>query len=197
MQNKEIKKLAEHFKGQDFDDTAVAKYCESEKMTVVSAGQVEDALYQIEYDARMTKALPLVLEAIAKMNHVPLFADEEEKKKLMEENDEISLAIAQIVEDNGFEYREIGFLSTISGDVGRVLSDAETRLSNMGASVMAEMAEQHIGNPLTIAGLGNRYREIANEKYLKEKGKEDLEEGEKDNTVVAPEQDEKEGDDEE
>lgn len=165
MQLNNIKVLVQEFRGKQFTDEDVVKFCEKAKIETTSAGNVSDYIYQQEYDERMAKVIPLVLGAVAKMNHIGQYVDELEAKTLAAENDDISTEIAKACEENGIEYREIGFLKELAQDITACLASAESALSNMGARVLSEMAKTHIADPLTVYALATKHREIANAKH--------------------------------
>lgn len=168
LHNNDRKVLAEHFRGKSFNDKLVADFCTRNKIAIVDAGSVEDFIYQVEYDERMLVVYPLVLAEIAKIQFNADYISDAELKKISDFNDQISVNIAKILEDNGVLYREITFLESLAGDVAKIMATAQRRVSNMSATVLAEMAQEKLGDPLTIKALANERAQIADRKAKKE-----------------------------
>lgn len=187
MQNNDRKVLAEHFAGKKFNDKLVADFCTRNKIPMIDAESVEDFIYQVDYDKRLDVVLPATLVALAKMQYAGEYLSEQKRKEISDANDDISREIAQIFEDNGIEYREIGFLQSLVGDVANVLADAHRRLSNMCATVLAEMAQEKLGDPLTVKVLAGERAQIADRKAtkLKEEEPEEAKSDEKDRIEVG------------
>ncbi len=167
LENNDRKVLAEHFAGKKFDDKIVFDFCTRNKIPVTDAGSVEDFIYQAEYDARMEVVFPLILAELAKLKYAKEYISDQKRKEISDFNDEISTAIADIVEKNNTEYREIGFLQSLAGDVSMIFSTAERRISNMCATVLAEMAQEKLGDPLTVKVLAEERAQIADRKAKK------------------------------
>ena len=169
LQNNDRKALAEHFEGKEFNDKLVAEFCINHKLPLTDAGSVEDFIYQKQYDERMNTVVSLVLAEVAKYKYNSEYITDQERKEIMEFNEQITINIAKILEDNGIEYRECGFLNFVAGEVNKLLASSLTRVSNMCATVLAEMAMEKLGDPLTIKHLAKERAQIADRKAKKEK----------------------------
>ena len=157
--------LAQEFKGKVFNDKLVADFCTRNKLEVVDAGSVEDFIYQEEYDERMAKVIPLILAKLSTVKYVGMFETEQKKKEVLDFNDNLSAEIAVILEDNGVEYREIGLLKELYGNIGNIMNSAERRISNMCANTLNEMAMEKLGvKNLTIRDLSLERSQIADRK---------------------------------
>lgn len=168
LHNNDRKVLAEHFRGKKFNDKTVADFCTRNKIAMTDAGSVEDFIYQVEYDERMLVVYPLVLTEIAKIQFNAEYISDQKLKEISDFNDEISVNIAKILEDNGILYREVGFLESLASDVAKIMATAQRRVNNMSALVMAEMAQEKLGDPLTVKALADERAQIADRKAKKE-----------------------------
>lgn len=168
LHNNDRKVLAEHFKGTNFNDKLVADFCTRNKIAVTDAGSVEDFIYQMEYDARMETVYPLVMAELATIKYDSEYISDEKRKEISDFNDQISVNIAQILEDNGILYREFGFMEGLANDIAMLMATAQRRISNMSAQVMAEMAQEKLGDPLTIKALADERAQIADRKAKKQ-----------------------------
>lgn len=171
LENNDRKALVVQFKGVNATDKMVCDFCKRHKMPMTDAGSVEDFIYQQEYDDRMNVVLPLVLKALAKLQYAGEYISETTRKQISEDNDDISREIAQILEDNGILYREMSLLQSLAGDVAKLFSTAERRVSNMCATVLAEMAQEKLGDPLSIKVLADERAMIADRKAKKQENK--------------------------
>ncbi len=159
--------LAEHFAGKTFNDKIVVDFCKRNKIAVTDAGSVEDFIYAVDYDKRMTTLLPLILEELSKLEYAGEYVSDQERKRISDANDDISEHIAQLLEDNGMWYRETNLLQSLAGDVAQIFATAERRINNMGATVLAEIAQEKLGDPLTLRALSNERAQIADRKAKK------------------------------
>lgn len=159
-----LRELAKQFKGKTFTDKDVAEACEKLGIDPISAGELQDHIYQLEYDERMAQVIPLVLEALSKLNYISDDEDPEAKDELEKANEQIEYDIAKICEDNGVRYLDIVFLRHLSKQISDILLASYNRISNMGASVFAELAKKELGDELEIKALAEKYTEIAKEK---------------------------------
>lgn len=164
LENNDRKALAIQFKGVKANDKMVADFCTRHKIPLTDAGSVEDFIYQQEYDDRLNVVLPLVLKALAKLQYAGEYISKLKRKEIGDANDEISREIAQILEDNGILYREVSLLQSLAGDVAQLFATAERRVSNMCATVLAEMAVEKLGDPLSIKLLAGERAMIADRK---------------------------------
>ena len=164
LQNNDRKTLVAQFRGVKMTDKMVADFCTRYKIPLTSAGNIEDFIYQQEYDERMEIVLPLILQALAKLQYAGEYISDLKRKDISDDNDDISREIAQILEDNGILYREMSLLKSLAGDVAQLFSTAERRVGNMCATVLAEMAQEKLGTPLTIKVLADERAMIADRK---------------------------------
>lgn len=166
LNNNDRKNLVSQFRGMKMKitDKMVVDFCTRLKIPLTDAGGVEDFIYQQEYDERMDTVLPLVLQALAKLKYAGEYISDTKRKQIANDNDDISREIAQILEDNGVLYRELSLLQSLAGDVAQLFANAERRASNMCATVLAEMAQEKLGNPLTIKVLAKERAMIADRK---------------------------------
>jgi hypothetical protein len=163
LSNGDRRVLAKEFAGKQFNDKVVADFCTRNKIAIADAGSVEDFIYQEEYDKRMATVTPLVLAKLGEMKYSSLFDTEQVKQEVLNFNDNLSAEIAVILEDNGVEYREIGLLKELFGNIMNIMNTAETRISNMCASVVSEIAQEKVGT-LTIRALSLEKSQIADRK---------------------------------
>lgn len=167
LENNDRLALVNEFKGKKFTDKMVNDFCIRFKIPVTDAGSVQDFIYQQEFDDRQLVVLPLILQEMAKMEYAGEYITEEERKRIMEANDLISANISVIIEDNGIEYGELSFLKSLAGDIAQTFQTADARLTNMCATVFAEMAMEKLGKPLTIKMLASERKQIADRKAKK------------------------------
>ncbi len=147
------RKLAEHFVGKQFNDKVVGEYCNLIKTPVVPAGYVEDYIYQMSFDERIAKVVPLILEKIALFRHIPEYISDEKRKELSKLPDNIEIDIARILEDNGIEFREAEYLKNLAQNIGRMLDNAYNRVNAEGSQVLMAMAEEKFGRPVTLKAM--------------------------------------------
>lgn len=167
LHNNDRKLLAEHFKGKQFNDKLVFDFCKRNKIAITDAGSVEDFIYQIDYDERVSRTMTAVLQELANIQYAPEYISEQSFKEISDFNDNISANIAQILEDNDIQYREMSLLQSIAQDLAKTLNVAERRVSNMCATVLAELAQEKLGDPLTIKVLAKERSQIADRKDKK------------------------------
>ncbi len=160
VDNKAKKQLAEHFAGKTFTDKDVAYYCERNKLGVVPAGYVEDYIYQMDFDKRISTVLPLVLNELAKFRYIPEYISDEKRKELAKGFDDIEIGIARILEENGIEFREVDYIKNLGKNLSALLDNTYNRVSAEGAKVISTIAEEKLGKPLTIKGIMNGKRDI-------------------------------------
>jgi len=165
LHNTDRKLLAEHFKGKQFNDKVVYDFCTRNKIAVTDSGSVEDFIYQYDYDARLKTVTPLVLAELATFQVSGEYDTPEKQKAVLEHNDGIAEKVSRIMEENGVLYREIEVLPTIGADLSQILTNAEGLSSRMCANVMAELAQEKLGNPLTIKALADEHAQIADRKF--------------------------------
>lgn len=159
-QHNEKKQLAEHFVGKQFNDIIVAQYCERSKLQVVPAGYVEDYIYQMSFDERVSKVIPLILNEITKFKHVPDYISDSKRKEFSKVSDDIEIGIARILEDNNIEFRETEVLKALAENIGRMLENTYNRINSEGSNIFMAMAEEKFGKPLTLKSLMEGKRDI-------------------------------------
>ncbi len=159
--------LAKHFVGKTFNDKLVVDFCKRKKIAVTDAGSVEDFIYAVDYDNRMTILLPLITAELTKLEYAGEYVSDSERKRIGDANDDISKNIAQILEDNGMWYRETNLLQSLAGDIAEIFATAERRINNMGATVLAEIAQEKLGDPLTLKAMAVERANIADRKAKK------------------------------
>lgn len=167
LHNKDRKVLAEHFAGRVFNDKIVFEFCKRNKIAVTDAGSVEDFIYQANYDKRMKKVIPLILAEISTYKVSGEYDKDEVKKSILNFNNDISERIARVIENNDVLFREMDLLKALAGDISQLLQNAEGLSSRMCANVLAEMAQEKLGDPLTIKSLANERAQIADRKAKK------------------------------
>ena len=171
MNRKQLHILMEQFQGKEFTDEEVAEFCKKHKIEPVSAGKLKDMMYAEEFDTRLEEIYPKVIGVLAKINRVHEYEDPETAEKLVKENEDLAIEIAQVIEDSGMLYIETSFLQTLGKDLSMILQSAENRINNMGAMVFHEVSKKYIADPLTVKALATKHREIANEKYEEQEKK--------------------------
>lgn len=154
------KQLAEHFAGKQFTDKGVAEYCALIKTPLVPKGFVEDYIYQIDFDKRMSVVIPLVLEKLSLFKHIPEFISNDKQKEMSAVSDEIEIAIARVFEENEVEYREVGVLKSLAQNIAHLLENSSNRINSEGSTVFMEMAKEKLGSPVTIKSIMLEKRSI-------------------------------------
>lgn len=173
LHDNDKKLLAETFKGKNFNDKVVKSFCERSKIAVTDAGNVQDFIYQLDFDERMEKVVPLVFAELAKFQYQKEYISDEARAKVRKNNSDIAINIAKVVEDNKMLYTETFILKSWVDVVTMILSESERRITNMGAKVLSEMAQEKLGTPLTLASLANEMAMIADRKAEKIKDDKD------------------------
>ncbi len=154
------KQLAEHFVGKQINDKAVLEYCNRLKIPVVPSGYVEDYIYQMDFDKRIAKVIPLILEKIALLRYIPEFISEEKRKEMSKVSENIEIDIAHIFEDNDMEFREIDYIKSLSKNIVTMLDNAHARINSEVSKVFSAVAEEKFGTPLTVKAIMSEKRNI-------------------------------------
>jgi hypothetical protein len=137
-------------------------YCDRKGYEFLGAGDYEDHVYQYEHDQRAKAIIPLVLAELQKFQYVEDYIGESKKEKVKEENGQIEFAIAKICEDHGLQYREIDVLIKNFGEeMNAITNNASTRMNNMCAIVISDVAQQKFGEVLTVKDLGDYHRKAS------------------------------------
>jgi hypothetical protein len=159
-QRKKIGEMLKSFKGNLVTNELLEAYCKRHGITpVLVMSQYEDYLFQYDHDERFTNVMPLLLEALSKLQQPPEFCSQEEHKAVVMNNNEVELRLAMILEENGILWSEA---TTLIGNFGILVSSAIERaknsVKNMGEATMLHITEAQLGKPLTLKAAADYFR---------------------------------------
>ncbi len=158
INRKQIRQIVEHFDGKPVTNEVVREYCNLHKLEYISAGAIEDWRFQFASDMRVAKFVPAALKVIQKYVPVPELMGEDDRKKLIDQNDLLSVELCQMMSEHGILYQEIDLVCKNIGNVLQsIFNDAAVRANNMASVMLANAAEDKYGRPLTVKALVEGY----------------------------------------
>jgi hypothetical protein len=135
------------FRGKPVTQDALNEFCNRRHIEPMTLGTLDDHIYQVKHDDRMTTIYPLVLAEIAKIKYYPEYSSKADIDRKIKELDEIEDKIVEILIENELPYRLINTaIKEIDDITNKMLNNSKTRLSNLCVGVMLKVTEKHFGN---------------------------------------------------
>lgn len=155
----------EHYKGIPVTQDALTEYCNLNHIGVINVDTYGDFLYQYNHDKRMGSLVPKIMQVLTKLQPLPELIDEAARSKIATANEDLSVEVCKLMEDEGILYQEIDLISENLGSmIKAVLASAGVRANNMCSTMLAHTAREKYGDPLSVKVLGEAFREIASAK---------------------------------
>lgn len=157
--------VVEHFKGKPRTDDAIIEFCNLNKIEYIpTVGELEDLEYQVAHDEKMLGLFKSILAELQNLEYLPELTSGKERKKIVEHNDGVRVAITQIFENSGVTFRMIDKTANeLGGMIGRVVELAGNTAFNKAMEVLHDIAKEKFGGEFNMA----HARDYALEKYKK------------------------------
>lgn len=165
----ELLACVEHYKGVPVTQDALTEYCNLNHIGVISVGVYSDILYQYNHDKRMDSLVPKIMQILTAYKSIPELLDQADRKKLSDANEQLSVDICKLMEDEGILYEEIDLVTANLGSyLKAILDDAGKRANNMASTMLFHTATEKFGKPMTLKSLGEAFRGVASAKGAEE-----------------------------
>ena len=159
VNRKQLLQIVEHFDGKPITNEVIREFCNLHKLDYVSVGVIEDWRFQYGSDKRVATFMPAALAVLMKYKPVPELMGEQERMKIIAENEQLSVEMCKLLEENGILYQEIDLVCKNMGSIAQsIFVDAGSRANNMASTMLAFTAKKTYGDPLTVKALGEAYR---------------------------------------
>ena len=115
----EIMAIIEHFGEETPSSKLIEEFATKNGYEPITASQYEDWVFQIEYDKKVVAFLAEATKLITQVRYTPELASREEKDKIAEINEDLTIEIAKLIEKYEFSYHVINGLGS---DIGRLVA---------------------------------------------------------------------------
>lgn len=151
-----------HFQGQTITEADLTAYCTERSYPVMSLSSYQDEVAGYQTALKTNDLLPKIATLLSQLKVATTLETKEETDTISAANDDIRAQLMTLIEDANLEY---AFFDLVLGQIDLVFSqtirEAITSIKNTSATVMAILAKDTLGNPLTISAIGTKYREYA------------------------------------
>jgi hypothetical protein len=158
----QLRDVIEHFNAAPtVSNEALFEYCTRMGYPTIGNTTYEDWRFQYLHDQRATVFVQAVLKILSRYQHISNFGTQEERERMVKENEALSVDICQAAEESGILYENLDFsiaLKDLESGLGHSLRTADARIENMAKNTLREMAESQLGSPLSIKALGEENR---------------------------------------
>ena len=143
----EVYDIVMRFKGKPVTVNAMKEFCDRNKISeVVSLGELQDHIAQVEHDAKLALMVPEILAELQKFIITPEFALVSDREAIMKTNNEIRINIAKLFERYEIDYGQVDTLGQNVGSmIGSFVSEAGTTIFNKGLEVLMHLAKEKFG----------------------------------------------------
>ncbi|MBW8034709.1 MAG: hypothetical protein FVQ79_03400 [Planctomycetes bacterium] len=142
----QISKIVDHFRSNKPSGRDLEKYCKQMRFEFVTPNELEDYTVQVEHDEKVFSLFPLLIKEAQKLSYVPEFADEDTRKKLLEQNEEVRIAMAKLFEFHKITYRLVTTLGVeLASIVGGAIEAGGTTVFNKALDVLLHVARDKFG----------------------------------------------------
>lgn len=142
-----IKEAVAMFRDKPVTQDALNEFCTRRKIEPMTLGTLDDHIYQVKHDERMSGLYPRILAEIAKIKYYPEYSSKADINRKITELDAIEDAIVAILVEEEIPYRMISStMNELSGYVTKMLDNSKSRISNLCVGVMLKVTEKHFGN---------------------------------------------------
>lgn len=169
----EISRIVTHFAESKLPvtDNILLEYCNLNKFEPIILEQYNDYKFQMEHDKLVgEKIFPEILNEIMKLKYIGTFISKIERKKLEENNEEVRVNIAKILENNNFLHRMImSTMPSLARLIGQSVEQGGTTAWNKGREMLNHLARTHFGDELNMGHVKqyviDMFEEKTNTKY--------------------------------
>ena len=154
IRTEEISRIIQHFSESKLpvNQNVLDEYCNLNKFQPLILEQYTDYKFQMEHDKLVGETiLPEILNELAKLKYVGTFISKIDRKKLEENNEEVRVNIAKILENNSFLHRLIvPTMNSLASLVGKTVEAGGTTAWNKGREMLNHLARTHFGAELNM-----------------------------------------------
>lgn len=146
----QLRQIVDHFRGKAITQNVINEYCNLNKFEPIVESEFQDYLVQVEHDEKVERIFKDILAELQKLQFVPEFATEAQRRKALEANEEVEISISKLFEREGIRYN---FVSGTSEEIARklhgVVAGAGTRIFNKATEALLDIAKEKFGGDFT------------------------------------------------
>lgn len=149
----EMAQIVAHFKGKPRTQNAIIEFCNLNKLEYIpTMDDLQDLEFQVEHDEKMQSIFKQILAELQKMEYVPMLISKNEKKKLVEANDEVRVNITKLFENAGVSFKMIDKVANeLGGMIARTVEQAGTTAFNKAMEVLMHIARKQFGGDYNMS----------------------------------------------
>ncbi len=173
--NSEIRQVLEHFKDiKDIPHKTMEEFCTRKKFEVILPDDFVDYRFQREYDQKLAAMYPEILKALAEWKYIPEFLSEAESKKRSDKNDDIRMAIIEVMEEHAIPYTMMNISAEkLGNEVQQLIVQAGLTISNKTVDVFMQLAIKQFGEKPNSKNVGEFIQKVYDEALKKRKNTEE------------------------
>lgn len=144
--NEEIALVYEHLNGQDEPTQKLLTEVSNLKgiANAVTEGEYADYRYQSVNDEKFAALVPEVMAAVSKLQYVKSFLTDQERRAVLEHNDNIRIEVCQLIEKHGIPYILLdNVVADIGGNIAGIFKSAVNTLNNKTGEMFMDLGRKH------------------------------------------------------